>query len=67
MNNENDWQEIVDEVFYNNYVKGDPSKFLNSLENVLKENGYQGPINPDRPYNFGNPGGEYIDRIKKKL
>ena len=65
MNSDINWQEIVDEVFYNNYVKGDPSKFLNALEDVLEEKGYQGPINPDRPNNFGNPGGEYFERIKK--
>ena len=35
MNSDINWQEIVDEVFYNNYVKGDPSKFLNALEDVL--------------------------------
>lgn len=65
MNSDINWQEIVDEVFYNNYVKGDPSKFLNALEDVLKEKGYVKPINPDRPNNFGNPGGEYFERIKK--
>lgn len=45
--------EIVDDVFYDNYVKGDPSKFLNALENVLKEKGYKPPIHPDRPDTFG--------------
>lgn len=61
----NVWQEIIDNVFYDNYVKGDPTKFLNALEKTLKENGYSGPINPERPNNFGNPGGEYFDRLKK--
>lgn len=64
MNSDNNWQEIVDEVFYNNYVKGDPSKFLNALEDVLKEKGYQGPINPKRPNTFGmNTSGDYVDRV----
>jgi hypothetical protein len=61
----NVWQEIIDNVFYDNYVKGDPTKFLNALEKTLKENGYSGPINPERPNNFGNPGGEFFDRLKK--
>ena len=57
MKSDINWQEIVDEVFYNNYVKGDPSKFLNALEDVLKEKGYVKPINPTRPDNFGGPKG----------
>lgn len=67
MDNKN-WEEIVDDVFFKNYVKGDPSKFLNALENVLKENGYDGPINPDRPDNFGGfKGLEGILKNKKAL
>ena len=31
MNSDINWQEIVDEVFYNNSVKCDPSKFLNAF------------------------------------
>lgn len=49
MSSDINWQEIVDDVFYNNYVKGNPSKFLNALEDVLKEKGYVKPINPKRP------------------
>ena len=47
------WNEIIDNVFYDNYVKGDPSKFLNKLETVLKEKGYGKPISPTRPNTFG--------------
>jgi hypothetical protein len=64
MNSDNNWQEIVDEVFDYNYVKGDPSKFLNTLESVLKEKGYPGPSNPKRPNTFGmNTSGDYEDRV----
>lgn len=61
MNSDINWQEIVDEVFYDNYVKGDPSKFLNKLEDVLEEKGYVKPKKPIRPDNFGGPGG--LERI----
>jgi len=54
-NKEINWYEIIDDVFFNNYVKGDPSKFLNKLETVLKEKGYRGPIIPIRPDHFGGP------------
>ncbi len=47
------WNEIIDNVFYDNYVNGDPSKFLNKLETVLKEKGYGKPISPTRPNTFG--------------
>lgn len=30
------WNETINNVFYDNYVKGGPSKFLNKLETVLK-------------------------------
>lgn len=58
------WEEIVDNVFYKNYVKGDPSKFLNALETILKKKKYEGPINPDRPDNFGWSTG--LDLLKNK-
>ena len=35
-----DWEEIVDNVFDKNYVKGNPSKFLNALETILKKKKY---------------------------
>lgn len=57
MNQETNWNEIIDNVFYDNYVKGDPTKFLNSLETTLLEKGYPTPKNPSRPNNFGGPGG----------
>ena len=64
MENIDDWKEIVDEVFDYNYVKGDPSKFLNALEGVLKEKGYPGPSNPKRPNTFGmNTSGNYVNRV----
>lgn len=58
------WNEIIDNVFYDNYVKGDPSKFLNKLETVLKEKGYGKPISPKRPNTFGmNTSDNYLNRV----
>jgi len=63
MNQETNWNEIIDNVFYDNYVKGDPTKFLNSLETTLLEKGYSIANNPSRPNNFGGPGAGGLERM----
>ena len=46
-NNESpEWDKIIEDVFYDNYVKGNPDKFLTALETVLKEKGYRRPYKP---------------------
>jgi len=52
-NGEAEWDKIIEDVFYDNYVKGNPDKFLTALETVLKEKGYRKPYKPLNIDNFG--------------
>jgi len=52
-NGEPEWDKIIEDVFYDNYVKGNPDKFLTALEKVLEEKGYRKPNTPLKIDNFG--------------
>jgi len=52
------WEEVVENIFFDNYVAGNPDKFLTALENELEKLGYPKPTQPLKFDNFGGPKGE---------
>ena len=52
------WEEVVENIFFDNYVAGNPDKFLTALESELEKLGYPKPTKPLAFDHFGGPKGE---------